>query len=50
MSLYLTQTETEDVIDEQTGEKTGTIDSVTNLYADNPLVCDFGLANPKISV
>ena len=46
----MTQTEVVDVIDEQTGEKTGTIDSVTNLYADNPLVCDFGLANPVITV
>ena len=50
VSLYLTQTETVDVIDELSGEKTGEIDSVTNLYADNPLVCDFGLANPLITV
>ena len=50
LSLYLTQTEIVDVIDEQTGKKTGEIDSVTNLYADNPLVCDFGLANPLITV
>ena len=46
MQFYLIHTETIDVIDAETGEKTGTEDVVTDVYQTDPLRCHFGLANP----
>ena len=46
VQFYLIHTETIDVIDAETGEKTGTEDVVTDVYQTDPLRCHFGLANP----